>query len=64
MLREEVVEAVAAGKFHVWAVGTIDDGVEIVTGVPAGARQENGKFPEGSVNARVEQRLRELAEAH
>lgn len=63
MLREDVVEAVASGQFHIWSVETIDEGIELLTGVPAGARMDNGRFPEGSVNARVEQRLRELADA-
>jgi lon-related putative ATP-dependent protease len=61
MLKEEVVEAVAAGKFHIWAVRTIDEGIEILTGVPAGKRLEDGTFEEGTVNARVDQRLHELA---
>jgi len=62
MLREEVVEAVREGKFHIWAVSTIDEGIEILTGVEAGERGPDGKFPEGTVNYRVERRLRELAE--
>ena len=63
MLREDVVEAVAAGKFHVWAVKTINQGIEVLTGVEAGERQEGGGFPEGSVNARVDRRLQELRES-
>lgn len=63
MLREDVVEAVANGQFHIWSAETIDEGIELLTGVPAGARMENGRFAEGTVNARVEQRLRELADA-
>lgn len=62
MLREEVVEAVQAGQFHIWAVHTVEEGIEILTGVPAGERGADGKFPEGTVNALVEQRLREFAE--
>lgn len=62
MLREEVVEAVAGEKFSIWPVSTIAEGIEILTGVPAGARDVNGKFPEGTVNHRVENRLREFAE--
>ena len=61
MLREEVVEAVAAGRFHIYAVSTIDEGIELLTGVPAGARRADGSFDEGSVHARVDQRLRQLA---
>lgn len=62
MLREEVVEAVKAGKFHLWAVETIDQGIEILTGVKAGERGADGKFEEGTVNWLVDRRLRELAE--
>jgi lon-related putative ATP-dependent protease len=61
MLRKDVVEAVAAGKFHVYAVETIDQGIEVLTGTPAGERDASGAFPEGTVNHRVEARLKELA---
>jgi predicted ATP-dependent protease len=63
MLRAEVVEACAAGKFHVWAVDHVDAGIEILTGVPAGARGPDGRFPEGSVNARAAARVEQLATA-
>jgi predicted ATP-dependent protease len=62
MLRPEVVRACAEGKFHIWAIQTIDEGIELLTGVPAGQRDESGRFPEGTVHARVEARLKELAE--
>jgi predicted ATP-dependent protease len=62
MLRHDVVDAVTSGTFHVYAVETIDEGIEILTGVPAGERDASGRFPEGSVNQRVESRLIELAE--
>jgi predicted ATP-dependent protease len=62
MLREDVVEAVAAKKFSIWSVNTIDEGLEILTGVPAGVRGADGTFPEGTVNHRVESRLREFGE--
>ena len=62
MLREDVVEAVKSNQFHVWAVKTIDEGIEILTGVPAGERGADGDFPEGSVNNLAEQRLQEFAE--
>lgn len=63
MLKEEVLEAVAAGKFHIWPVTTVDEGIEILTGVKAGQRREDGTFEEGTVNDLVDRRLRELAEA-
>ncbi len=62
MLKTGVREAVATGQFHVWAIGTIDEGIEILTGVPAGQRGEDGSWPEGSVNYLVDARLRKLAE--
>jgi len=62
MLREEVVEAIQAGKFHLYPVETIDQGIEILTGVKAGARGPDGNFEEGTVNYLVDKRLRELAE--
>ncbi|MCC7106474.1 MAG: AAA family ATPase [Chloroflexi bacterium] len=57
MLEQEVVGAVSRGEFHVWAVHTVDEGIEILTGVPAGQRQADGTFPEGSVHGRVQRRL-------
>jgi lon-related putative ATP-dependent protease len=62
MLRPEVVEAVAAGRFHVHAVTRVDEALEILSGVPAGERGALGHFPEGSVNLRVEQRLAAFAD--
>ncbi len=62
MLRQEVVDAVRAGTFKIYAVETIDQGIEILTGLPAGERDASGKFPEGSVNQRVEARLIEFAQ--
>jgi len=63
MLREEVVEAVRQGKFHIWAVNTVDDGIELLTGVPAGQRQADGSYPEGSINYLVNQQLKRMAES-
>ena len=62
MLKEEIVEAVEAGQFHVWAVGSIDAGIEILTGVKAGRRRDDGSYEEGTVNCLVNKRLEELAE--
>ena len=62
MLKEEVVDAVRQGRFHIWCVQTIDEGIEALTGVPGGARQADGRFPEGTVNYLVDERLRRLAE--
>jgi len=62
MLRTDVVEAVGDGKFHIYPVRHIDEGIELLTGRPAGERGEDGRFPPDSVNFLVEDRLRELAE--
>jgi lon-related putative ATP-dependent protease len=62
VLKEPVVEAVKDGKFHIWAVKTIDEGIEILTGVAAGKRQEDGAFEEGTVFDRIDERLRKMAE--
>jgi predicted ATP-dependent protease len=62
MLREDVVEAVKAGTFRIHAVATIDQGIEILTGIAAGERDDHGDFPSGSINARVEARLRQFAD--
>jgi lon-related putative ATP-dependent protease len=62
MLKECVVEAIQAGRFHIWPVRTIDEGIEVLTGVKAGVHQADGKFDVDSVNARVDRRLGEMAE--
>ncbi len=62
MLKDEVIEAVREGKFHIWSVETIDQGIEILTGLPAGEQQPDGSYPEGSVNFLVSRRLSDLVE--
>jgi len=62
VLREDVVEAVREGRFRVIAVETVDEAVQLLSGLPAGERGEDGVFPEDSFNRRVEDRLVELAE--
>ncbi|UHD15217.1 Lon protease family protein [Thiocapsa bogorovii] len=57
MLRSDVREAVARGRFAVYPIANIDEGIEILTGMQAGERASDGTFPHGSVNARVEARL-------
>jgi predicted ATP-dependent protease len=54
------VGAVKEGKFHIYPVTTIDQGIEILTGVEAGDKLENGRFKEGTVNDLVDKKLREL----
>jgi lon-related putative ATP-dependent protease len=62
MLKQEVIDAVGSGRFHVWAIDHIDEGVEILTGMPAGVRGEDGTWPEGTVNYLVNERLRTMVE--
>ncbi len=61
MLRDEVVEAIKKGQFHVWAISTIDEGIQILTGVEAGTRQDGGGYPEDTVNYKVDRCLRDMA---
>jgi len=62
MLRHDVVEAAAAGTFHVYPIETVDHAISLLTGVEAGARDEQGRFEPDTVNHRVEVRLKELSE--
>ena len=62
MLREEVVDAVRQGQFHIYSARTIDDGIEILTGVSAGDRRKDGTYRERTVNYLVDKRLKEMAE--
>ncbi len=62
MLRDDIVAAVAAGTFNIFAVETIDQGIEILTGVPAGSRGPDGSYPAESINGRVQARLNRFAE--
>nr|HID60016.1 ATP-binding protein [Desulfobacterales bacterium] len=62
MLRKDVVEAVKEGKFHIYAIKTIDEGIEILTGRKAGEKKPDGSYPKGTVNYLVNEKLRELAE--
>ena len=56
-LSEEIIEAVKCGKFHIYAVSTIDEGIEILTGVPAGKKNEKGHFPAGTINYLAQEKL-------
>ena len=57
MLKHEVTQAVAEGKFHIYAVSTVEEGIELLTGVPAGKPGQNGRYPEGTVFNLVDRRL-------
>ena len=62
MLHDDVVKAARARKFHIYPVETIDQGIEILTGIPAGVRGKQGKYPKNSINGKVEERLEALSE--
>jgi predicted ATP-dependent protease len=62
MLHVDVVRAIENGNFHIWAIDTIDEGIELLTGVPAGVRDDHGQYPEGTVHHAVQARLLQLAE--
>ena len=61
MLKDEVIEAVEAGQFHIYAIKTIEEGIEILTGMPAGTMDENGEYEEGSLYWRVTEKLKSYA---
>ena len=63
MLRHDVLEATKEGKFHIYAVSHVDEGIEVLTGMPAGERNENGEYPEGTINHKVEERLKSFVGA-
>lgn len=60
MLRQEIIDAVREGKFHIYAIRTVEEGLEILTGLKAGERGPEGKFPQGTLYALVEARLEEI----
>lgn len=61
MLRQDVVDAASLGQFHIYPVETIDEGIELLTGVEAGERGDDGDYPYDTVNHRVQRRLKEMA---
>jgi lon-related putative ATP-dependent protease len=63
MLREDVVAAVAEGRFHIWAVTHVNEGITLLTGMVAGERGADGRFLEGSINDLVDKRMRAFAES-
>lgn len=64
MLKEEVVEAIQKGRFHVYLAGTVDEGIEVLTGEKAGEELGDSTFEPGSINDRVQKRLAELAQSY
>ena len=62
MLKPELIEAVREDKFNIWAVHTVDEGIEILTGIPAGKMGPDGKYPEGTIHYLVNKRLQQFAD--
>ena len=62
-LSDEIIDSVKKGKFHIYAISTIDEGIEILTGVPAGNKDRNGNFPLGTINYLVQEKLKKFAKA-
>jgi len=62
MLKEEVLEAVEKKKFHIWAVSTVEEGIEILTGKKAGKKDKRGKYPAGTIYQLVDKKLGEYSE--
>lgn len=57
-LTDDIIESVKIGKFHIYAISSIDEGIEILTGVPAGKKNKDGKFPAGTINYLVYEKLK------
>ena len=62
-LSDEIIDSVKKSKFHIYAISTIDEGIEILTGVPAGKKDKNGKFPLGTINYLAQEKLKKFANA-
>ena len=61
-LSDEVINSVKDGNFHVYAISTIDEGIEILTGVPAGKKNKDGNFPAGTIKCLAYEKLKQYAE--
>jgi predicted ATP-dependent protease len=62
MLRQDVIDAVDEGRFHIHAVRTIDEGIALLTGMSAGKPDDFGSYPEDTINGKVQRRLAQFAE--
>jgi predicted ATP-dependent protease len=63
MLRSDVADVIAAGRFHIYAINTVEEGIELLSGVPAGVSDENGHYPDGTLFRAVEMRLKRFLQA-
>ena len=62
MLQEDIVDAVQQGLFHIYAINTVDQGIELLTGIPAGKPDRENRYLEGTINARITRTLRAYSE--
>ncbi len=62
MLKEDVVQAIREKKFHIWSISRVEEGIEILTGMPAGELQSDGTYPDGTIFYLVDKKLREIAQ--
>jgi predicted ATP-dependent protease len=60
MLKDEVIEAVRNNMFHIYAIGHVDEGIELLTGTPAGRKNEKGKYPSDTVHGKVSRKLKDF----
>lgn len=60
-LKDEIIESVKKGDFHIYSISTIEEGIEILTGVPAGKKDHNGNFPAGTINYLAYEKLKKYA---
>ena len=63
-LSDDVITAVKSKKFHIYSVSTIEEGIEVLTGVPAGKKDKNGNFPAGTINYLVYEKLKKYAKVN
>ncbi|MCS7258927.1 MAG: ATP-dependent protease, partial [candidate division WOR-3 bacterium] len=61
VLSDEIIESVNQNRFHIYAINTIEEGIEILTGVPAGVKDQDGNYPKGTVNYLVNEKLKKFA---
>jgi predicted ATP-dependent protease len=62
IIPEHVCTAVSKGTFHIWTVDTIEEGMEMLTGLEAGVRGKKGVYPHDTINGKIERRLKEMAD--
>lgn len=63
MLNEDVIQAVEEGQFHIYPVKTVTEGLDVLTEVEVGSKKKNGKYEEGTIFARADEKIREIHEA-